>query len=233
MVKLFASEPLYSRHISFSSSTIGTHPNIMNNFRFWPYFKDAIGAIDGSHIPAFPPQRDRAAYRNRKGFVSQNCLFACDFGMKFTYVLTGWEGSATDARVFQDACTTSLHIPLGKYFLADAGFPLTPGALVPYRKTRYHLAEWRKASLRYAHFHYVISVLTVIFQASKQRRTIQFASCVGSKCYRAYLRCHKTSLSNTPSPPRILHRHAITYSCRLIRHPQFHYITQRVGEHRQ
>ena len=32
-------------------------------------------------------------------------FFSCDFGMKFTYVLTGWEGSTMDARVFQDACT--------------------------------------------------------------------------------------------------------------------------------
>ena len=70
MVNLFASEPLYSRYISFASSTIGMHPKIMNNFHFWPYFKDAISAIDGSHIPAFPPQCDRAVYRNRKGFVS-------------------------------------------------------------------------------------------------------------------------------------------------------------------
>ena len=189
MVNLFASEPLYSRYILFASSTIGTHPKIVNNFRFWPYFKDAVGAIDGSHIPAFPPQRDRAVYHNRKGFVLQNCLFACDLGMKFTYVLTGWEGSATDAQIFQDACTTSLHIPPGKYLLADTGFPLTPGALVPYRRTRYHLAKWRKASLRYIHFCYVISVLTIVFQASKQRRTIQFASRISPECYKATMGC--------------------------------------------
>ena len=183
MVKIFASDPFYSNYVSFASSTISTHPKIINNFRFWPYFKDAVGAINGSHIPASPPQRDRAIYHNRKGFMSQNCLFACDFGMKSTYVLTGWEGSATDARIFQDACTSSLNIPAGKYFLADAGFPSTPGALVPYRSTRYHLAEWRKASLRYVHPHYVISALIIVFQACKQRRTIQFAACIGPERY--------------------------------------------------
>ena len=98
MVKIFALEPFYSRYISFASSTISTHPKIVNNYRFWPYFKDVVGAINGSHIPASPPQRDHAIYCNWKGFVSQNCLFACDFGMRFTYVLTGWEGSATDHR---------------------------------------------------------------------------------------------------------------------------------------
>ncbi|KAG2743479.1 hypothetical protein P692DRAFT_201723434, partial [Suillus brevipes Sb2] len=30
----------------------------------------------------FPP------YRNWKGFISQNCLFACDFKLNFTYALT-------------------------------------------------------------------------------------------------------------------------------------------------
>ncbi|KIM54417.1 hypothetical protein SCLCIDRAFT_36183, partial [Scleroderma citrinum Foug A] len=66
MVKIFASEPFYSRYISFASSTISTHPKIINNYCFWPYFKDVIGAIDGSHIPASPPQCDRAIYHNRK-----------------------------------------------------------------------------------------------------------------------------------------------------------------------
>jgi len=114
-----------------------------------PYFKDTIGAIDGSHIPAAPPHHEHTAYWNRKGFLSQNCLFACDFGMQFTYTLTGWEGSATDAHVFQDACASSLMIPQGKYLLGDAGFPASsPNLLVLYRSTRYHLAEWCQASLR-------------------------------------------------------------------------------------
>ena len=129
MVKIFASDPFYSNYVSFASSTISTHPKIINNFCFWPYVKDAVGAINGSHIPASPLQCDRAIYCNCKGFVSQNCLFVCDFGMKFTYVLTGWEGSAMDMQILQDACTSSLNIPAGKYFLADDGFPLTPEPL--------------------------------------------------------------------------------------------------------
>lgn len=68
--------------------------------------------------------------------------------MKFSYTLTGWEGSATDARIYQDAISTDLHIPQGKYLLGDAGFPLHPGLLVPYQGVRYHLAEWGRANLR-------------------------------------------------------------------------------------
>jgi hypothetical protein len=48
-------------------------------------------------------------------------------------MLTGWEGSATDAHVYDDAITSDLHIPEEKYLLADAGYPLRRQLLVPYR----------------------------------------------------------------------------------------------------
>jgi len=56
MVAIFSSQPFYSQYISLSSST-AVHPAI-NNYRFMPYFKDAIGAIDGSHIPTAPPRHE-------------------------------------------------------------------------------------------------------------------------------------------------------------------------------
>ncbi|KIL55799.1 hypothetical protein M378DRAFT_90297 [Amanita muscaria Koide BX008] len=37
--------------------------------------------------------------------------------------VTGWEGSAADARVYHDAIQSDLIIPEGCYYLADAGFP--------------------------------------------------------------------------------------------------------------
>ena len=46
--------------------------------------------------------------RNRKGDVSQNVLGVVDFHMLFTYVLAGWEGSAHDGRVLDDAVTKGL-----------------------------------------------------------------------------------------------------------------------------
>ena len=48
------------------------------------------------------------------------------------YTLTGWEGSATDARVYNDAATTDLHIPAGKYLLADGGYAHSRQLLIPY-----------------------------------------------------------------------------------------------------
>ncbi|KIO00825.1 hypothetical protein M404DRAFT_117824, partial [Pisolithus tinctorius Marx 270] len=68
MVTIFASEPFYSKHVSlpFASSTTTVHPKIMQSHRFWLYFKDVIGAIDGSHIPASLPLHDHATYHNQK-----------------------------------------------------------------------------------------------------------------------------------------------------------------------
>jgi hypothetical protein len=117
-------------------------------YRFWPYFSGCIGAIDGSHIPAAVPSLKQAAWRNHKGFISQNILAVCNFDMEFTYVLAGWEGTAHDVRVFNSAREQGFEAPSNRYYLADAGYSNTPMTLVPYRGTRYHLKETISASQR-------------------------------------------------------------------------------------
>jgi len=69
--------------------------------------------------------------------------------MKFLYFLSGWEGSAADATIYSYSRLTDLQIPLGKYYLADAGFGISDAMLIPYRGVRYHLAEWGQADVRY------------------------------------------------------------------------------------
>jgi len=123
-------------------------PEISANPKFFPYFKDCIGAIDGTHIPANIPLDQQASFRNRKGFISQNVLAACSFDHLFLYALAGWEGSANDGRVLQDALEKDFIVPDGKYYLADAGYALAPKFLVPYRGVRYHLKEWAQGSER-------------------------------------------------------------------------------------
>jgi hypothetical protein len=122
---------------------------IRTNPKLYPFFRDAIGVIDGTHIACTPSEQERAAARNRKGLLTQNCLMACSFDMLFTYVLSGWEGLAADAMIFHNAHQSDLPVPNGKYYLADAGFPHCPELLVPYRGIRYHLAEWGRANIRY------------------------------------------------------------------------------------
>jgi hypothetical protein len=112
------------------------------------FFKDCLGAIDGSHIHCAAPASEQPSHRNRKGFISQNCLFICSFSLQFLYELTGWEGSATDALVYEDAFAHDLIIPAEKYYLVDAGFPECCGLLIPCSGVRYHLAEWGRANVR-------------------------------------------------------------------------------------
>lgn len=119
------------------------------NPKFWPFFKDVIGAIDGTHIHCCPSLAERAAARNRKGFLSQNCLACCSLDLIFQYFVSGHEGSTGDAFMFDRARRTDFPVPAGKYYLADAGFNHCAALLVPYRGVRYHLAEWGRAAVRY------------------------------------------------------------------------------------
>ena len=62
------------------------------------------------------PVEDRPRYRDRKGDTSTNVLATCDPDLRFTYVLPGWEGSASDPRVLRDALRrpNSLKVPRSK-----------------------------------------------------------------------------------------------------------------------
>ncbi|XP_057733226.1 protein ALP1-like [Arachis stenosperma] len=117
---------------------------ILNNSRFYPFFKDCIGAIDETHSRVKIPRVDAPRFRGRKDHPTQNVLAACGFDMKFTYVLSGWEGTASDSRILKDALNReySLRILEGKFYLGDAGFMLKPGILTPYKGVRYHLKEY-------------------------------------------------------------------------------------------
>ncbi|XP_031390490.1 uncharacterized protein LOC116202992 [Punica granatum] len=69
------------------------------------YGKHCIGAIDETHVKAIMPASVRGAYRDRNGDITQNVLAVCSHQMIFTYVMTGWEGSAHDFRILSDAAT--------------------------------------------------------------------------------------------------------------------------------
>ena len=60
-------------------------------------------AINGVHISASALSGRTTAFRDRQSDITQNVMCACNFNMRFTYVHSGWEGSANDSRVMQDA----------------------------------------------------------------------------------------------------------------------------------
>ncbi|XP_035846177.1 uncharacterized protein LOC118492362 [Helianthus annuus] len=78
-------------------------------------------------------------------------MAVCDFNMCFTFVWAGWEGTAHDTRIFNQALdNVGLQFPHptgDKYYVVDAGYPNTRGYLAPYKGTdiRYHIADFRRA----------------------------------------------------------------------------------------
>ncbi|XP_073354942.1 uncharacterized protein [Aegilops tauschii subsp. strangulata] len=126
------------------SPTGRTPTKIRTRPRWYPYFKDWIGAIDGTHVTARVPRSQAATYRGRKHYTSQTVLAVVDFDLKFTYVLAGWEGSAHDANILSDIMSRpdGINIPDGKFYLGDVGYACRPGILPPFRKTRYHLNDF-------------------------------------------------------------------------------------------
>jgi len=87
---------LYTAIVKQPDANQPTHPRVRNDPKMFPYFKDCLGAPDGTHIHAHVPDGDQVRYRNRKGDISQNVLGMCTFDELFCYVLPGWEGSAHD-----------------------------------------------------------------------------------------------------------------------------------------
>ncbi|XP_026417129.1 uncharacterized protein LOC113312604 [Papaver somniferum] len=64
-----------------------TPTEILENPRFYPYFKDCIGVIDGTQIPAMVGLDEQVPFWCRKGFISQNVLVACSFDLQFHSVV--------------------------------------------------------------------------------------------------------------------------------------------------
>lgn len=130
-----------------------TPARIRGDRAMYPWFEHCVGALDGSHIPIAAPHgdsgQDHVPFRNRKAGMSQNVLAAVDFDHNFVYVLAGWEGSANDQKVINDAMSRprgSLRLETPWYFLADAGYSFNCGlTLPPFKNVRYHLQEWNQA----------------------------------------------------------------------------------------
>jgi hypothetical protein len=107
----------------------------------FPYFDQAICAIDGVHIPVVVAKSDQEAWRNRKGWISTNTLIAVTWDTRIVYIFPGIEGSAHDSTVLMHSKLLE-KIPSHHYVIADAGYGLNKKVLTPFRNVRYHLKEW-------------------------------------------------------------------------------------------
>ncbi|KAL0332943.1 UNVERIFIED_CONTAM: hypothetical protein Scaly_2195800 [Sesamum calycinum] len=67
----------------------------------WIWFKGCLAALDGTFIDVRVPKHEKGRYRTRKGQVAVNVLGVYNPNMHFIFVLSGWEGTATDNRVLR------------------------------------------------------------------------------------------------------------------------------------
>eukprot|EP00267_Zea_mays_P040633 XP_008680777.2 uncharacterized protein LOC103655879 [Zea mays] len=154
--------------------TFSTEHDKIKEDRFWPYFKGAIGAIDGSHVPVVVPTEEVVNHTCRHGYTSQNVLAICDFDMRFIFAVAGWPGSAHDTRILNHALANFPSFPLppkGKYYLVDSGYPNRTGYLAPFKGSAYHIPEFQLRSGRppqgkYEMFNFLHSSLRNVIERS-------------------------------------------------------------------
>lgn len=70
---------------SIDSSFIDVPNEIKKDTRYYPYFKDCNGAIDGTYIRVCVPPYLQIAYIDWKGYTTTNVIVVCDYSMCFTY----------------------------------------------------------------------------------------------------------------------------------------------------
>jgi hypothetical protein len=80
---------------------------------FCPYFKDSIGATDGSHVKIKVAAEELVNHTCRYGYTSQNVLAIFDFNMRFIFDVAGWLDSTHDTRIHNHASANfpSFHVP--------------------------------------------------------------------------------------------------------------------------
>ena len=109
--------------------------------------QNCVGAIDGMHVSTYMPSSKQIPHRGRKTIVTQNVLCACSFDMLFTFIISGWEGTANDSQIFMSAVTNTEYRfpnpPEGKYYIVDSSFTNMHGYLTLYRGERYHLQDYQ------------------------------------------------------------------------------------------
>ena len=155
---------LHKQVVKLPGATQPLDPRIADDEKYFPYFQDCIGALDGTHVDAFIQSEAQPPYRNRKGDLTQNVLGVCTFDLQFSFVYAGWEGSAHDTRVLDDAFLRGeFSVSPGKYYLGDAGYPNKAPCLTPYRGVRYHLREQALASQRPSNSKELFIFVTQVF----------------------------------------------------------------------
>ena len=95
-----------------SLTSIPRHIIEYANGKYYPFFKNAVGALDGTHVMCVVPKKDQMAYRCGRDpkHTTQNVLGVCDFNMRFTFVSVGWERTTHNCKVLNHAVADLSHM---------------------------------------------------------------------------------------------------------------------------
>jgi hypothetical protein len=118
--------------------------------------------------------------------------------MHFSYILSGWEGSASDCDVYQDACGNDFTIAKGKYYLANAGYGICDTLLVPFQGVWYHLREWEASGLSYVILSFPDLQVMTSSKASNLQGAVQPAAFTSLQHHRAYFWSYQKVLPHQP-----------------------------------
>ena len=80
MLVIFSSPPLYTNFIRLLKVGDPIPDYILDDPKSFPFFEDALGAIDGSHFNAFAASNQDALH-NCNGALTTNTLAIWDFTM--------------------------------------------------------------------------------------------------------------------------------------------------------
>ena len=89
MLVFFSLAPFYSEYVHLPLVGAPTPPEIQSNSKFYSFFKDALGTINGTHINFSATAEMCQAAHDCKGGITQNCLAICEFDMTFYYIFSG------------------------------------------------------------------------------------------------------------------------------------------------
>ena len=113
MLGIFSTEPFYTTYINLPDAHTPLSQKIHNNPKMSPFFDYTLGALNGCHIPCAPPSYSCLPYRNQKGFLSQNCLFACDFDLQSSFAILGGKGLQWMPRSSKEDCKQDFKYQMG------------------------------------------------------------------------------------------------------------------------
>ena len=82
VLDMIVRSPFHSAYVHLPDPDAPTPPEIATNPRRMPFFKDCIGALDGTQCTMFVEEGDDRKYRNHKGFLLQNVLAVAHLGQR-------------------------------------------------------------------------------------------------------------------------------------------------------